>query len=111
MTNNGDRDGVEVVQLYVGDPVASITRPVTQLIGFARVRLAAGPKRRSASSVHTDRLSFTGRALQRIVEPGEMTFRVGTAGATFAGPVTVQLTGTTRTVSGERVMETQVVVR
>jgi beta-xylosidase len=111
VSNDGERDGDEVVQLYVADPVASITRPVTQLIGFARVRLAAGAEAEVCFTVHTDRLSFTGRALQRIVEPGEVTFRVGTAGATYAGPVTVQLTGTTRTVSGERVMETQVVVR
>ena len=111
VSNNGERDGDEVVQLYVSDPVASITRPVTQLIGFARVRLAAGAEAEICFTVHTDRLSFTGRALQRIVEPGEVTFRVGTAGATYAGPVSVQLTGATRTISGERVMETLVVVR
>ena len=40
--NTGARDGHEVVQLYAADPVASVTRPVTQLIGFARVRLDAG---------------------------------------------------------------------
>src|SRR4029450_6723648 len=40
--NAGDRDGAEVVQLYAADPIASVTRPVTQMIGFARVGLAAG---------------------------------------------------------------------
>jgi hypothetical protein len=59
-------------------------------------------------SVHTDRLSFTGRSLERIVEPGEVTFRVGTAGATFAGPLSAQLVGETRTITGERVMDTPV---
>jgi beta-xylosidase len=108
--NTGDRDGAEVVQLYSADPVASVTRPVTQLVGFARVRLAAGESAEVTFNVHTDRLSFTGRTLERIVEPGEVTFRVGTAGATFAGPVAVQLTGPTRTIRAERVMDTPAVV-
>ena len=60
--------------------------------------------------MHSDRLSFTGRTLERIVEPGEVRFRVGTAGSTFVGPVAVQLTGATRTIRGERVMDTPATV-
>jgi beta-xylosidase len=108
--NTGDRDGAEVVQLYAADPVASVTRPVTQLIGFARVGLAAGDSAEVAFMVHSDRLSFTGRTLERIVEPGEITFRIGTAGTTFAGPVSVLLVGPTRMISGERVMDTPAAV-
>jgi hypothetical protein len=104
--NTGARAGDEVVQLYAADPVASVTRPVTQLMGFARVRLDAGESAEVTFTVHSDRLSFTGRTLERIVEPGEVTFRVGTAGETFAGPVTVQLVGSTRIIRGERVMDT-----
>ena len=103
--NTGDREGTEVVQLYTSDLVASVTRPVTQLIGFARVGLAAGESAEVSFTVHTDRLSFTGRTLERIVEPGEVTFRIGTSGATFAGPLSVQLVGETRTIPGERVMD------
>jgi beta-glucosidase len=106
VTNTGTRDGVEVVQLYAGDPVASVTRPVTQLIGFARVPLASGASSTVTFEVHTDRLSFTGRDLTRIVEPGEITFRIGTAGDTFAGPVSVRLVGENRTITGARVMDT-----
>jgi beta-glucosidase len=58
--------------------------------------------------VHTDRLSFTGRDLTRIVEPGEITFRLGTAGDTVAGPVSVRLVGESRTITGARVMDTPV---
>jgi beta-xylosidase len=108
--NSGDRDGVEVVQLYAADPIASVTRPVTQLVGFARVKLTAGESSAVTFSVHSDRLSFTGRTLERIVEPGEVTCRVGTAGATFAGPVSIQLVGSTRVIRGERVMDTPVTV-
>jgi beta-xylosidase len=100
----------EVVQLYAGDPVASVTCPVTQMIGFTRVGLAAGESAEVSFRVHSDRLSFTGRTLERIVEPGEVTFRIGTAGATFAGPVSVQLVGPTRMITGERVMDTPAVV-
>jgi beta-xylosidase len=109
--NTGSRAGDEVVQLYAADPVASVTRPVTQLIGFARVRLDVGESAEVTFTVHSDRLSFSGRTLERIVEPGEVTFRVGTAGETFAGPVPVRLIGETRTIRGERVMVTPAVVR
>ena len=74
-----------------------------------RLRPGAAGGRESATvtfEVHTDRLSFTGRDLGRIVEPGEITFRVGTAGDTFAGPVSVRLVGETRTITGNRVMDT-----
>jgi len=108
--NAGSRDGAEVVQVYVSDSVASVTRPVTQLVGFARVTLAAGAEATLSFRVHSDRLSFTGPRMERIVEPGEVQFRVGTAGATYAGPVSVQLTGPTRVISGERVMDTPVTV-
>jgi beta-xylosidase len=104
--NSGDWEGPEVVQLYAADPVASVTRPVTQLIGFARVRPDAGEAAEVLLTVHADRLSFTGRTMERIVEPGEVTFRVGTAGSTFAGPLSVQLVGETRTIRGQRVMDT-----
>ena len=109
--NTGARFGDEVVQLYAADPVASVTRPVTQLIGFARVRLDVGESAEVTFAVHSDRLSFSGRTMERIVEPGEVTFRVGTAGETFAGPVAVQLVGDTRTIRGKRVMDTPAVVR
>ncbi len=45
VTNTGDRDGDEVIQLYVRDPIATVTRPVLELKGFVRVRLAAGESR------------------------------------------------------------------
>ena len=67
VTNTGRRDGVEVVQLYASDPVASVTRPTTQLIGFARVPLSVGETATIGFEVHTDRLSFTSRDLGRIV--------------------------------------------
>ena len=109
--NTGAREGDEVVQLYAADPVASVTRPITQLVGFVRVRLAPAASAEVSFIVHTDRLSFTGRTMERIVEPGEVLFRVGTAGTTFAGPVAVQVSGSRRMIRGERIMDTPVTVR
>ena len=93
-----------------GTPSLVCTRPITQLIGFARVRLAPAASAEVSFTVHSDRVSFTGRTMERIVEPGEVLFRVGTADATFAGPVAVQLTGRPRTIRGERIMDTPATV-
>ena len=59
-----------VAQLYVRDPVASITRPVLELKGFARVDLEPGERRRVTFAVPADLLAFTGVDGHRIVEPG-----------------------------------------
>src|SRR5690606_30611056 len=70
--NTGDRAGAEVVQLYLHDPVAQVTRPVVRLIGYARVELAAGEARQVTFQVHADLASFTGRDGERLVEPGAL---------------------------------------
>ena len=77
VTNTGDRAGADVVQLYAHDPVASITRPVAQLVGYARVELAAGESTEVRFRVPTARLAFTGRDLVRAVEPGAVHLWVG----------------------------------
>ena len=58
--NVGDRAGAEVVQLYLSDPVAQVTRPVIELVGYARVPLEAGASARVTFTLHADRTSFTG---------------------------------------------------
>ena len=77
VTNTGGRDGAEVVQLYGHDVVASVTRPVAQLLGYARVELAAGETARVAMTVPTTRLAFTDRQLRRVVEPGAVELFLG----------------------------------
>src|SRR5581483_616444 len=77
VTNTGTRPGDEVVQLYLRDPVASVTRPVLELVGFARAALAPAQSARVEFAVHADRLSFTGRDLRRVVEPGTVEVQVG----------------------------------
>ena len=109
--NTGLVAGAEVVQLYLGDPVASVARPERWLTGFARVALAPGEAARITFRVHADRTSFTGQDLTRIVEPGNITVYVG--GSSDDLPLTGSfiLTGPLRTVGIDRVLETPVSVK
>ena len=91
VTNTGDRAGDEVVQLYVRDPHASVTRPVLELKSFVRVELAAGDSRRVTFDVPVGQLGFHGRDLDYVVEPGVVELLVGTSSADLvpAGSVTI----------------------
>jgi beta-glucosidase-like glycosyl hydrolase len=109
--NTGTRPGDEVVQLYLRDVVAQVTRPVQQLIGFARVSLDPGEAARVRFQVHADRTAFTGRDLRRIVEPGEIEILVGTSSADLPCQVTLRLTGAGRVVDHQRRLTTPVDVR
>jgi beta-glucosidase len=77
VTNTGDRDGDEVVQLYVTDEVASVARPVRELIGFARVAIPAGASRTVTFAVDPSRLAFHGPDMRLVTEAGTFTFRIG----------------------------------
>ncbi|MGZ6267218.1 MAG: glycoside hydrolase family 3 C-terminal domain-containing protein, partial [Candidatus Limnocylindrales bacterium] len=70
VANVGDRSGDEVVQLYVRDQAASVTRPVKELRGFKRVRLAAGEVRRVRFRLAVEQLAFTGVDGRLRLEPG-----------------------------------------
>lgn len=93
VANTGDRAGDDVVQLYVRDLVASVTRPVAQLVGYARVSLQAGTSRTLTFAVPPSRLSFTGRDGRRIVEPGDLEVWVGDSVADRRHVRTLTLTG------------------
>ena len=77
VTNSGDREGVEVVQLYLHDPVASVTRPVKELKDFQRVQLAPGETRRVTFRLQPSQLAFHGRDMQPVIETGEYEVFVG----------------------------------
>ncbi len=108
--NAGDRPCAEIVQLYLSDPVAQVVRPERQLIGFARVPLAAGQARTVRFQVHADRTSFTGRDGSRVIEPGVSTFAAGPSSASLAASVDIEVVGREREVTGARVMTTPVLV-
>jgi beta-xylosidase len=108
--NAGARPGTEVVQLYLGDPVAQVVRPVRWLAGFARVGLEPGEQRRVVFRLHADRTSFHGRSGQRVVEPGEIVVEVGAASDNLPLRGSFSLTGPERAVGAGRVLTTPVSV-
>jgi beta-glucosidase-like glycosyl hydrolase len=84
VTNTGRRAGDEVVQLYVRDRVASVTRPVKELRGFERVTLAPGERKTVTFKVGPAALRFTDEHMNRVVEPGLFDLMVGTSAKTAA---------------------------
>ncbi|MFG1869218.1 beta-xylosidase/alpha-l-arabinosidase [Micromonospora arborensis] len=79
VTNTGAVAGDDVVQLYGRDLVASVTRPVAQLLGYRRVHLEPGQSVTVELTVPTTRLAFSDRTFTRVVEPGDVELWVGTS--------------------------------
>ncbi|GGS77145.1 beta-glucosidase [Streptomyces tanashiensis] len=102
VTNTGDRAGTELVQLYLHDPVASVVQPVQRLIGYVRVDLAPGERKRIHAGVPTDLASFTGRTGTRTVEPGELELRLSASSTEPRLIAQVVLTGPVRHVDHHR---------
>ncbi|CAM5557410.1 glycoside hydrolase family 3 N-terminal domain-containing protein [Streptomyces griseorubiginosus] len=100
--NTGDRAGAEVVQLYLHDPVASVTRPDVRLIGYRRVELAPGESRRVTFRFHTDLSAFTDRRGRRIVEPGDLELRLAASSAETRHTTRLHLTGPVRKLGPDR---------
>lgn len=76
--NTGDRDGAEIVQLYIRDLVASISRPVKELKGFEKIRLKAGESRTVSFTIDNELLKFYNSDLKHDSEPGDFEVMIGT---------------------------------
>ncbi|MCA6451841.1 MAG: glycoside hydrolase family 3 C-terminal domain-containing protein, partial [Chitinophagaceae bacterium] len=79
LTNSGKYAGEEVVQLYVSDPVASISRSVKDLKGFQKVMLQPGESKEVSFTVTTEELKFFNSELKRVWEPGKFVIHIGTS--------------------------------
>lgn len=77
VTNTGAREGAEVVQLYIRDKMASVTRPVKELKGFQKIALKPGQTQTVAFKITRNSLSFYNNELQWVCEPGEFEIMVG----------------------------------
>lgn len=109
VANISERDGKEVVQLYLSDPVASVVRPLKRLVGFTKIDLAAGESARVTFHLHADRTSFMGHDLRRIVEPGEFVVRIGCSSEDVTLEGAFRIDGEVRVLpEGERVLDTPV---
>ena len=94
VTNTGARAGDEVVQLYIHDDAASVTRPVIQLVRFKRISLQPGERRTLVFTLRPDDLALWNPGMQKVVEPGTFTI--------FAGANSVDLKSANLTVTGSR---------
>jgi len=108
LTNTGSRAGDEVVQLYLHDVLAQVTRPVKQLVGFARVSLEPGSAAEVTFHLHADRTAFVGSDLTRVVEPGDVEVLVGTSAADLPCRAVFRMNGPMRIVGHDRRLATPV---
>jgi beta-glucosidase len=77
VTNTGNYDADEIVQMYIRDLVGSITRPVKELKGFERIHLRKGESKQINFTITPDLLKFYNYDLQYVYEPGEFNVMIG----------------------------------
>jgi beta-glucosidase len=93
--NTGSVAGDEVVQIYARRLAASVTRPVRELVGFARIALDPGEARTLTFHIPADLLGFIDREMRFAVEPGPVTISAGTSALDIVGTVPLELVGPT----------------
>ncbi len=91
VTNTGNHDGQEVVQLYLHDKVRSITPPMKELKGFEKIFLKKGESRTVNFEITTEDLKFYNWDIEYVYEPGEFEFFIGgSSDNEFTGSFTVE---------------------
>ncbi len=108
VTNSGARAGDEVVQLYVRDVIASVTRPVKQLAGFARLHLQPGETRRVRFALDPSQLAFFDAAMRFVVEPGSFRIMIGASSEDIRVEATVAVEGDVRELSTAELVATRI---
>jgi beta-glucosidase len=77
VTNSGERDGEEVVQLYIRDLVGSLVRPIKELKGFEKIMLKSGETKKVSFTINSKTLQFYTANRKWEVEPGTFNIWVG----------------------------------
>ena len=77
VSNTGDKDGNEIVQLYIRDEAASISRPVKELKGFEKIFLKAGETKTVKFTITVDQLKFYNYDIDYVCEPGMFEVMIG----------------------------------
>ena len=92
VTNNGQRAGKEVVQLYIGDDKSTLLRPVKELKGFQKIALAPGETRQVTFTITPDMLKYWSEATHSWqAEPGKFTAYIGSSSTDIRGKVKFEL--------------------
>ncbi len=90
--NTGDREGQEIVQLYVTDKKSSLPRPVKELKGFKKVKLAPGEEKQVSITIGRDALSyFDDNKHEWVAEPGKFEAIIGASSRDIKGIVPFEL--------------------
>jgi beta-glucosidase len=111
VVNEGERAGDEVVQLYLRDVVASVTRPVRQLAGFVRLALVPGERRRVCFVLDPAQLAFHDARFRQRVEPGEVRVMVGASALDVRSEGTLCIEGKARELGFAELVPTAAEVR
>src|SRR5690606_9802921 len=110
VTNEGPRDGVEVVQCYVRDEVATVARPDRVLVGFARVPMRVGEQKVVTFRIDPSRLAFFDESMDLVCEPGAFTVELGGCAGDPAARATFDLDGPVTGHRQREVVPTEVTV-
>jgi len=105
--NTGSRIGEEVVQLYIHDIVASVSRPLKELKGFRRISLKPGEKKELKFILSTDQLAFYDQDMNLTVEPGEFEVMLGSSSEDIRLRGKFEVRGNRRIVCGPRIFLTE----
>ena len=89
VTNTGDREGKETVQLYVNDVVSSVSTPKQQLKGFRKVNLKPGESQVVEIALPMKELALWNTRLEEVVEPGDFELQIGAASDDIRGTTTI----------------------
>ncbi|MEV7758027.1 glycoside hydrolase family 3 N-terminal domain-containing protein [Microbacterium sp. NPDC089180] len=111
VTNTGAVRGADVVQVYAHRSAASVTRPLAQLVAYARVELEPGESAEVRFTVPASRLAYSDRALRRVVEAGEVELRLGSSCADVDEAVALRITGPTYELGADDARFVEVEVR
>ncbi|MBZ3900374.1 glycoside hydrolase family 3 N-terminal domain-containing protein [Streptomyces griseiscabiei] len=102
VSNTGERDGVETVQLYASVNTSGITRPALQLIGFGRAALPAGGRATVTFDVETSLLGYTGLDGRFTLQPGTVELAAGPSSADLVSQTSISLVGPSADLKGRR---------
>ena len=101
--NTGTCSGDEIVQLYINDEAASVTRPVKELKGFARVSLKPGETKAVAFALSPKQLGFYDRSISFVVEPGCINVMIGGSSEDIRASGSFNIVGERREITKDKV--------
>jgi len=108
VANIGERDGDEVVQLYVRDKVASVTRPLKELKGFKRVPVCAGSSQTVTFTLFVNQLGFYNPEMDYVVEPGTIELMIGTSSEAIHLRTEIEVVGDVQEISEQKIFFSEV---